>query len=111
MDKKIPILVIEHPYERAALSLLLGVLGVLVCAYLYFVGASVLNIMARKEAGADLERTRTSIAQMEEQYFALSKSITSESARTLGLAPVSETSYVYRPGNAAVVRPSAQNDI
>ncbi|MHB1086878.1 MAG: hypothetical protein ACYCZ0_03980 [Minisyncoccota bacterium] len=43
-------LAVEHPYESAFLRALMLILLVLCAGYLYFVGASVLNIIARKEA-------------------------------------------------------------
>lgn len=80
----------------------LGVLlGVLFVSYLYFVGASVLNIIARKEATAQTAALQSAIASMEQQYFALSQSVDSRTEAELGLSPVSGTHYVYRPGNAA----------
>lgn len=80
---------------------LCAILGVLVLAYLYFVCASVLNIMARKEAASRVSSIQTAISQLERDYFALNDSLTPESGAVLGLAPVEGTAYVYRPGNAA----------
>lgn len=101
MHKRISILAIEHPFERMARQGLFALLGILIIAYLYFVGASVLNIMARKEATASAVRIQSAIALMEQEYFALSQDVNPSAARELGLAPVSRTNYVYRPGNAA----------
>ena len=44
---------LEHPVERAALRILSIVLLVAICGYLYFVSASILNVIARKEAQPD----------------------------------------------------------
>ena len=70
----------------------------LVCGYLYFVGASVLNIIARKEAILQVTERATAVGNLERNYFALSEGVTLESGSRVGLAPVSETHYVYRPG-------------
>ena len=91
----------EHPLERNALRALMAILFVLLCGYFYFVSASVLNIIARKEADSKSIQLQTSIAVMEQEYFALSKSVDSKSASQLGLVPVKNTKYVYVPGNAA----------
>ncbi|MBV9159083.1 MAG: hypothetical protein JO019_00620 [Candidatus Kaiserbacteria bacterium] len=94
-------LAIEHPYERLARQALLALLLIFILAYIYFVAASVLNIMARKEANAQTASLQSAIASMETQYFALSQEVTPASAGDIGLAPLAETHYVYRPGNAA----------
>jgi len=90
---------LEHPRER----MLMYVLGVclvgLVAFYLYFVTASILNVMARKEALAQVDTIQSSIGQLESTYLDLANATTPEEAAGLGLAPVSDTQYVYRPGN------------
>lgn len=91
----------EHPYESLTRQLLFAVLGIMILAYLYFVAASILNIMARKEANTAVFALQSAIAQMESEYFALSHGMQPENGARIGLAPVAETHYVYRPGNAA----------
>ncbi len=102
MNKRISILSIEHPLERTALQVLFGATIFLLCLYLYFVTASVLNIIARKEASAAAANISTKIAMMEQQYFDLSSAVNPETAPSLGLAPIEGTDYVYRPGTAAI---------
>ena len=84
--------------------------SVLVCGclalasfYTYFVGSSVLNIIARKEAIAEIARLEGAIASMEREYFELTKAMSPLAAGLLGLTPVSDTNYVQRPGNAATL--------
>ncbi len=101
----------EHPLERNALRVLIAMLFILLCGYFYFVSASVLNIIARKEADTKATQLQTSISIMEQEYFALSKSVDPESATKLGLVPVSNTKYVYVPGNAATAGTVAKNSI
>ena len=88
----------EHPAERTILRVLLAALLALACTYLYFVGASVLNVIARKEALAQTTSLATAVAAMERDYFAASQAVTPQAGGPLGLAPVANTSYVYRPG-------------
>jgi hypothetical protein len=111
MNKKISMLAIEYPVERMAFVALTAVLAILFCAYFYLVVASVLNIIARKEADAQSATLQGSIGILEKQYFTLSQSITPQDAQDLGLAPVTGTYYVYRPGNAASAAPSDTNTI
>ncbi len=91
----------EHALEPVSRQVLFAILGVLIFAYLYFVAASILNIMARKEANSAVFSLQSAIAQMEGEYFSLSHAMQPESGARIGLAPVSDTHYVYRPGNAA----------
>lgn len=88
----------EHPLENKAFRALLATLLILVFAYIYFVGASVLNVIARKEALARATQLTTAIGGFEKEYFAVSQGITPDAGADLGLAPVSNTAYVYRPG-------------
>lgn len=91
----------EHPLEQRVFQILCIALGVLIAGYLYFVSASVLNIMANREAESSIAAVQSSIASLETQYFALDKDVTPAMAQTLGLAPVADPQYVYVPGNAA----------
>lgn len=90
----------EHPYENAVISALMLVLFVLACGYLYFVGASILNVIARKEASAETTRLQSSIALMEQEYFALAEHVDESIAADLGLVAIDTTQYVYKPGTA-----------
>ncbi len=96
-------LAIEHPFERYAMTVVLILLSLLVCGYLYFVTASVLNVISRREAMTEIAKIQGSIGDLEREYFALSHAVDLASAPSLGLSPVSNTSYVYRPGNVGAV--------
>jgi hypothetical protein len=100
----------EHPMERLMLRAACLMLVVLLFGYLYFVTASVLNVMARKEAMAKITNIQGSIGSLEQQYFALSQGLTPQEGETLGLSHVSQTQYVYRPGNVGAVT-IARNEI
>jgi hypothetical protein len=93
-------LAIEHPAERMIVRGLIAVLLALAFGYLYFVSASVINIMAQREATAQSAEIEGSIGALEGQYFTLSQAITPQSAVALGLTPISvqDTDYVDRPG-------------
>lgn len=74
--------------------------------YLYFVAASVLNIIAKKEAASNSASLQSAIGQLEGEYFSLSQSVTPEAALSLGLTPLSQTSYVFEAGNTAAANVS-----
>lgn len=97
------VLAVEYPIERFAFSALVVLLAVLFCAYFYFVSVSVLNVIGEKQADASAANIQGSIASLEQQYFALSQSLTPQAATAMGLTPIENTQYVYRPGDAAVV--------
>src|SRR3989338_3943339 len=88
-----------EPHTRSILSI---ALIVLTAAYLYFVAASIMNVIARTEAMREMQTIQSAIAGMEQRYFALSQGVTPAEGVALGLSPVVHTSYVHRPGNAAV---------
>lgn len=102
IHKKVSILAIEHPLEVTVLRVIIGVLGLCMCAYLYLVAASVLNVIAQKEAVSNSVQLESSIGKLEEQYFALSQDIIPSAGTSIGLAPITQTSYVYRPGNVGL---------
>lgn len=91
----------EHPAERTVFRLLIGAVIVLGCAYVYFVGATILNVIARKEALAESGNLATVVSRLEREYFSISQSVGPEDGMRLGLSPVVKTLYVHRPGNAA----------
>jgi hypothetical protein len=95
------VLAVEHPAERFAFTILIAILAVLFCAYFYFVIASVFNVIGEKQADTKSANLQGSIASLEQQYFSLSQSLTQQEAAAMGLTPVQNTQYVYRPGNAA----------
>lgn len=99
----------EHRMERVLHSGLVALLVALACLYLYFISATVLNVIARKDALGKVARVEGTIASLEQRYFALSKEVNPGQAAAVGLAPVFDTSYVYRPGNvgAATMDPDA----
>ena len=90
----------EHPLERGAFRILIALLFILICTYLYFVTASVLNVIARKEALTQGTKLGTAIGAYEREYFAISQTVKPEAGEALGLFSVSnsDTAYVRRPG-------------
>lgn len=99
----------EHPMERLVQNGLALALILLACLYLYFITATVLNVIARKDALGKVAHIEGRIGGLEQQYFALSQEVDPSRAKAVGLTPVSDTSYVYRPGNvgAATIDPNA----
>lgn len=101
----------EHPMERSLLRACILALSILACLYVYLVSASVLNVIAGKEASVDASRMASDVSELERTYFLASADIKPELAPSLGLVPVAHTAYVYRPGNAALAPAKARNEI
>ena len=99
-------LVVEHPNERYLTYGLVLVLLALVGGYLYLVTATVLNVMARREALAQISKIEGVIGSVEQNYLALSHDITPLSGLSLGLHPVGPTEYVRRPGSLSAGVPA-----
>jgi hypothetical protein len=95
------VLAMEYPLERLAFPILTTILIALIFAYFYFVVASVFNVIGERQADAQSAHMQGSISSLEQQYFSLSEELTPQSAASLGLSPIKNTTYVYRPGNAA----------
>lgn len=91
-------LTLEHPAERTFFRAVIAALFIIACGYVYFVGASVLNVIARKEALLQTARLTGAVSALEREYFLVAKGVTPEAGERLGLAPVSKTAYVRRLG-------------
>ncbi len=91
----------EHPLESVLKRTLITLFIVLIVAYLYFVTASILNVIARKEAVQRTTQLEGSIALLEQEYFASSRHVTPQTGASLGLVPIAPASFVHRPGNQA----------
>src|SRR4051812_4168484 len=96
LNKKIAALSVELPHEYAMLRALCFAVGILVFVYVYLVSASVLNVIAQREADQASASLQSNIGLLEGKYFALSHDITVQRAEKLGLQPLTESSFVYR---------------
>ena len=106
MNKTISILSMEYAIERMLLPGLFSAAALLILMYLYFVSASVMHVIARQEAISVSSSLQSSISVLEKNYFTLSQSVTPAKGSSLGLAPISTTNYVYRPGTVGVAETS-----
>jgi len=75
---------------------------ILALCYIYFVSASVLNIIAKRTADNQSAQIEATIGDLENQYFALSQSITPQEGSVLGLTMVPVSDYVTRPGSLGI---------
>ena len=110
LNKKIAALSVEVPHEYTILRSLCLMVGVLVLAYLYLVSASVLNVIAQREADQSSATLQSNIGVLEGKYFALSHEITPARAAQLWLQPVAQSSFVYRLNTVGIAE-AAHNAI
>lgn len=90
------LLAYEHPYEVVVRRLLLAALVVGFFLYASLVATSVLHVIARKQAVNDAAAASARIAALEQDYFALSASISLDRAGEFGLTSVSHKHFVTR---------------
>ncbi|MBI2610480.1 hypothetical protein HYW60_00880 [Candidatus Kaiserbacteria bacterium] len=96
----------EHPAEHLLFRVLIGAVVLLAFSYVYFVGSTILNVIARKEALAESAHLVTAVSKLEREYFALSQGIGPEDGVRLGLSPVARTLYIHRPGTLSAGGPA-----
>jgi len=111
VSKPYPSLTIEYPAEGIMLRIVLALLIVLACSYLYFVSSSVINIMATREAASHTAAIEASIGSLEGEYFSLSQSLSPTSAVAIGLSPIQSTNYVTRLGTVGIAETRDENRI
>ncbi len=102
IHRKVAALSVEHPAELLILKAAAFVLAVILCAYAYLVAATALNVIASKEATVRASALEGEVGSLQEQYFALSQSISASSMDSLGLTPVVATAYVYPPSSVGL---------
>lgn len=96
------ILTMEHPLEPVFRKGLFAAFFVLVLLYLYLVFASVLNVIASKEASSNAARLEGVVGTREQEYLAMSQFVTPETGAEIGLAPVETPTYVVRPSTVGM---------
>lgn len=87
--------------EAQLLRILSLLLALSIAGYLYFVGLSIMNVIANREASVMSDRLQSDVAVLEQQYFTLSKEVSPESAAAHGLSKPVATSFVRTQPNYA----------
>ncbi len=86
----------EYFWESHLRRLLVLCTAVAFVAYVYCVAASILNVIARKEADAKAASFAAAISAHESTYFSLTQSIKEESLGEHGLFAISDKHFVTR---------------
>lgn len=86
----------EH--DRRIFWILASLLGIVLAAYIYFLGISVYAVIERKSAEKQVGQMNAHISQLESTYVALDREIDLVLARERGFADVRVPEYVLRGG-------------
>lgn len=86
----------EYFWEAHLRRLLVLCTAVAFIVYVYCVAASILNVIARKEADARATSFAAAISAHEATYFSLTQAITEESLEAHGLFAISDKHFVTR---------------
>ncbi len=106
IHKKTAALTVQHPAELVLFKVFGAAIVILACVYVYLVSATALNVIASREATAHAAVLESAVGTLQQQYFALSQAAAAVAPASLGLAPVADTSYVYRPTTVGVLYPA-----
>lgn len=87
--------------ESYVVRFLLAALIFCTALYLYFVGISILNVIANTQAGVDSARLQSTVGSLEQEYFKLSNAVTPQTGVQLGLAKTSASNFVRRSNGMA----------
>lgn len=110
LNKKISALSLELPHENSILRVLFIAIAAVIAMYLYLVSASVMNVMAQREADHTAAVLESDIGLLESEYFAINQKLTLAHAHKIGLRPIENETFVYRLDTVGVA-PSVQNAI
>ncbi|PIT91093.1 hypothetical protein COU17_02275 [Candidatus Kaiserbacteria bacterium CG10_big_fil_rev_8_21_14_0_10_49_17] len=70
----------------------------LLCAYAYFLGSSVVNVVVREEVELSIAKLNSNIGDLEFKYLQARDAISASAAQSMGLTSVERTFYSTRPG-------------
>lgn len=102
INKKVAVLSVEHPAEVLAMKAVVLSIALLLCGYVFLVSRTALNVIASREADARAAKLESALGMLQQRYYTLAQAITSDRAAHLGLQPVAETAYVYRPSTVGM---------
>lgn len=97
--QKSSVLRVAHPSEGLLIRMLSCALFLLLAGYITLVSMSIVNVIARKEAMEKTVALRSSVSELEHNYFVLSQGISADRGQEFGLVKVSDTHYVREQGS------------
>ncbi len=99
------------PYarKRNVFFVLLTILFIFVAGYMYFVSASIVHVIVRKEINREMSDVSSQISELESRYIAAKHAIDDEKIATLGFTRSPEKIYITRTPTNLVL--ASQNEI
>lgn len=85
-----------HHLERQLIRALFLTLFLLASLYVYFLSASVLNVVMREEIGKDIAAFNSQIGELEHSYLSQKNRIGLNDASTLGFVKIADKRFVER---------------
>ncbi len=73
------------------------------CLYMYFVSASVMHVVMRKEIDSQIVEMSTSISQLDAQYIEMQHSVSSDIASLKGFAIADKKVFIDKSDDTLVV--------
>ncbi len=91
-------------FEERAFFTLATLLALSVALYLYFISATILNVVDRTSALGEAKVLDTKISELESEYMAFGAVIDLPAAKTLGFQEIAKIDYVSRTTSLGFAR-------
>ncbi len=88
-----PNIVNNQDLEKRVFKTLIGMFLVLFLAYIYFVGHTIFDIVARKSIDTEARNLTSNVSSLELEYFSLSNKIDLAYAKSSGFINPNETAF------------------
>ncbi len=89
--------------EKIACVSLCSVIVIFVLLYLYFLSASIVHVVIRKEINQDMVSVHTSISELETEYIDAQHNVSDQIALLEGYAPVTDKVFIDRSNPSLVL--------
>lgn len=90
------IAVVLYTVEKRAVAILLSLILLLACSYVYFLGTAVVQVVERKEIQHTIANVSSRIATLEVDYFNQKSRITEDLAVEMNFTTLAQKEYVDR---------------
>jgi len=90
--------------EKRYLIGLVTLAFILVCLYMYFVSATIMHVVVRKETDQSMSQMHSKLGALEAEYIAAQHSVSEHVASLQGFVATSEKVFINRTPSTLVVR-------
>ena len=89
--------------EQRYLYVLIGTVFVLLCMYMYFVSATIMHVVVRKEVSQSISQLNSDVAQLETKYIAAQHAISADIASQKGFVATAEKIFIDKSSRVVVL--------